>query len=130
MKRLLYLLATGLLSGAPLAAQEPVPARDMRRDVSPGVVTPTQEMWFYEQERNRSDDPKMAVRRKAEFRAAQRSNRLASMHWYGMSNSRPVVNTTPWFGSFSPTWVSNSSDPNFWRPLSQTSIVVVPGRPY
>ena len=50
-------------------AQEPAPQKhDLRRDVrsARSQTTPTPEMWFYEQERNRYEDPRSAVRRKAE----------------------------------------------------------------
>ncbi len=108
-------------------AQAPMTeARDLRRDQPAATVSPTVEMWFYEQERTRYDDPKGAVRRKAEARAAQRAGRLASMKWYGMSNSRPVVATTPMFGTYSPSWVSNTADPFRWRATAPT-VVVRPG---
>jgi hypothetical protein len=131
MKKLLLLPAFCLACCTALMAQEPAkPAREIRRDYSPGAASPTPEMWFYEQERSRYDDPKMAVRRKAEFRAAQRSNRIASQHWYGMSNSRPTVSTTPWFGTYSPTWSSNSADPYRWSATGQVGISFSPGKLY
>jgi hypothetical protein len=98
-------------------------SRDLRRDQGPSAVSPTPEMWFYEQERTRYEDAKGAVRRKAEARASQRASRLASMKWYGMSNSRPVANTTPLFGTYSPMWVSNSADPNQWRTVVPSVVV-------
>lgn len=67
----------------------------------------TPEMWLYLQELRRNDDPKMAVRRKAEFRADQRRRRIASREWFGLSNMRPRANPTPWFGNYSPQWGSN-----------------------
>ena len=101
-------------------------SRDLRRDQAPGAVSPTPEMWFYEQERTRYEDPNGAVRRKAEARAAQRAGRIASMKWYGMSNSRPVVGTTPVQGTYSPSWVSNTADPFRWR-ATAPAVVVRPG---
>ncbi len=101
-------------------------ARELRRDQAPNAVSPTPEMWFYEQERTRYEDPKGAVRRKAETRANQRAERLASMKWYGMSNSRPIAGTTPMFGTYSPMWVSNTADPFRWRSPVPT-VVVRPG---
>jgi hypothetical protein len=98
-------------------------SRDLRRDQGPSAVSPTPEMWFYEQERTRYEDSKGAVRRKAEARASQRAGRLASMKWYGMSNSRPVANATPLFGTYSPMWVSNSADPNQWRSVVPSVVV-------
>jgi hypothetical protein len=129
---MLWLLsAVSLACCAAVSAQEPAkPAGDMRRDYAPVVVSPTPEMWFYEQERTRHDDPKLAVRRRAEFKAAQRSSRIASLHWYGMSNSRPTASTTPWFSTYSPTWASNSADPYSWNATGQAGILFNPGKMY
>jgi hypothetical protein len=109
---------------------------DLRRDraVRPAptqegsmaVVTPTPEMWFYDQERIRLDDPKMAVRRRAEQRAQHRQDRLASQQWYGISNSRPAVSATPEFGGYSPHWASNTYDSLRWRPAAAPLVVLRP----
>jgi hypothetical protein len=76
--------------------------------------TPTPEMWFYLQERHRYDDATAAIRRNAEYKAAQRRLRLEARRWYGYSPSRPAANSTPSTGVFSPTWVGNSGDPYRW----------------
>jgi hypothetical protein len=118
----------------PCAAQD---ARlDLRRDQAPRVaatheaaatvIAPTPEMWFYEQERSRYDDPKMAIRRRAETRAQQRQDRMASMQWYGMSNSRPSVSITPLCGGYSAYWGSNSYDPLRWRSSAAPLVVARP----
>ena len=122
------LLAAGLASS--VVAQEPTAAPDLRRDIAPatsGAVSPTAEMWFYEQERIRHDDPKSAVRRNAEYRAAQRQGRIESMKWFGMSNSRPTASSTPIMGTYSPTWTSNTSDPFRWAAGRQPAVVLRPG---
>src|SRR6478735_2566437 len=118
-----FAFAGAILLALSASAQEP--KIDLRRDLAPrsapapdssiGVVTPTPEMWFYQQERNRHDDPKLAVRRRAEARGEQRQQRLASSKWYGIYNSRPTVSPTPWFSTYSPSWVSNTYDPAQWR---------------
>jgi hypothetical protein len=82
------------------------------------TMTRTPEMWLYEQERIRYEDPKQAVRRRAEMRAAQRSDRLAAQRWYGISNSRPMATCTPHMEGYSPYWGSNTYDPNRWRAFS------------
>ncbi|HUY31198.1 MAG TPA: hypothetical protein VMV69_00350 [Pirellulales bacterium] len=75
----------------------------------------TPEMWFYLRESRRYDDPKQAVRRKAEFKAAQRQRRIAAMQWYGFSNARPTVNASPFNGSYSPGWGANHrGNPYLW----------------
>jgi hypothetical protein len=83
-------------------------------------------MWFYEQERIRYEDPRKAVRRRAELRAAQRADRLAALKWYGQSNSRPTVNSTPTMSSYAPYWGSNTYDPHRWRPYWTPTVVLRP----
>ena len=109
---------------------------DLRRDrttgatpaqvVASGVLTPTPDMWFYEQERSRYEDTRQAIRRRAEARAQQRQDRMAAMEWYGMSNSRPIASPLPWYSGYSATWGSNSFDPLRWRPLAAPLVVVRP----
>lgn len=118
-----------LLAVAQIAsAQDRGETNSLRRDepTSP-VLTSSQtpEMWFYEQERARWENPKEAVRRKAEYRGAQRGQRIAAMKWYGMSNSRPTAGLTPMFGTYSPMWSSNSFDPFRWRPGRDTDATAV-----
>jgi hypothetical protein len=108
-------------------AQNPAPQKnDLRRDVTTGQTTATPEMWLYQQERDRYENPREAVRRKAELRAAQRGDRLASMKWFGQSNARPLVSATPYTDTYGAGWVSNSSNPYQWRAGSAPSVVVRP----
>lgn len=121
----IMLLALAQIAGA----QDRDNSNSLRRDepTSP-VLTSSQtpEMWFYEQERARWENPKEAVRRKAEERGAQRGQRIAAMKWYGMSNSRPTAGLTPMFGnSYSPAWTANSYDPFRWRPGRDNGITTV-----
>jgi hypothetical protein len=75
----------------------------------------TPEMWFYMQESHRHDDPKEAVRRKAEFRTAQRQRRMAAREWFGYSNARPTVNPDPWNAGYSAHWSANNAmRPDQW----------------
>ncbi len=98
-----------VLTTLPAAGQDRPDARvALKLGVSPGQVSPTPEMWFYEQYRNDYQDPKMAVRKNAEFRSAQRRHRIAAMKWFGFSNSRPLASPTPWHGDYSPGWRSNN----------------------
>jgi hypothetical protein len=89
-----------------------------------GQLTPTPEMWFYEQALRRYNDPKAAVRRRAEFEADQRQARLAAQRWFGYSNSRPTVSPIPFTSTYSPMWTSNSPYGNQWRGVSRTTVVV------
>jgi hypothetical protein len=126
-------LAAAAMLTASSSAQER-DSRDLRRDdpapVAGQAVSPTPEMWFYEQERTRYEDPKAAVRRKAEFRSAQRQNRLAACKWFGMSNSRPTASPTPVTGTYSPVWASNTPDPYRWSGVGGASMVLRPVERY
>jgi len=82
---------------------------------APNMSTMTPEMWFYIQEWRRHDDPAQAVRRKAEFRAEQRRQRLAVRKWYGYSKIRPRATATPWTSSPRPRWRSHYYHANQWR---------------
>jgi hypothetical protein len=125
-------LAYALVLVRPCAAQDESPEPQTERtsamssEATLSTMARTPEMWFYEQERIRYEDPKMAVRRRAELRAAQRSERIAAQQWYGISNSRPMVSTTPLFESYSPYWGSNTYDPKRWRPYGTPTAVAMP----
>jgi hypothetical protein len=80
----------------------------------PNDSTVTPEMWFYLQEYRRYHSPREAVRRKAEFRSAQRQARLAAQRWFGFTNLRPTVNPVPYYGSYSPSWTGSPRDPFAW----------------
>ena len=109
-------------SGSKSSAQQ----NDLRRDTSTGQTVATPEMWLYQQERDRYENPREAVRRKAESRAAQRGDRLAAMKWYGQSNARPLVSVTPYCDAYGAGWVSNSANPYQWRGGGTPSVVVRP----
>lgn len=121
-------LSLSLLAvAAPCAAQDAVYA-DGRATTAAHVpnvsIERTPEMWLYEQERIRYEDPKAAVRRKAELRAARRADRIATMKWYGMSNSRPRVSSTPTMDTYSPYWGSNTYNPYRWAPFYKGMVVI------
>ncbi len=130
MKRLL--LVVGLvLSASPLMAQGPVVGATIRaadvaadEDLQPSLANLSPEMWLYMQAQQRHDDPQQAVRRKAEQRAAQRSNRIAARKWFGLSNARPTANPVPVMATYSPFWAGNESDPNRWSGVGPAVIRV------
>ena len=93
--------------------------------ISPGELTPTPEMWFYEQYQQQYQDPRQAVRQKAEFRAAQRMRRIAAMKWFGLSNQRPQASSDPWHGDWSPAWRSNNATYPFrWDGIGRPWVIV------
>ena len=117
----LLTLAVGSANAQAPAATDPAP----RSRLSPGDVTPTPEMWFYEQYRRDYDDPKLAVRRAAEIKARQRRNRLAAQKWFGYSNSRPQCNVDPFNGDWSFGWTGNNSYyPMRWSGVGRPWVVV------
>ncbi len=87
-------------------------------DILPPDVIPsdgmTPEIWLYLQQLRRYDDPKQAVRRRAEMRADQRHNRIETRKWFGLSNIRPTANSTPFLGTYSPHWSSGNSNSFRW----------------
>jgi len=93
---------------------------------SPGQVQATPEMWFYQQElaRYNNPNPKALVRAAEQQKADQRRARIAAMQWYGYSNSRPTAGIDPVNGPLSPQWVGNGYNSYYWV---QPSIWVLPG---
>lgn len=141
MKTQLSLCAALVLVGSSLAsAQQPhlrtldtAPAATLQAPVPaaaeftvPNLTTPTvtPELWLYSQELRRHDDPAQAVRRRAELRADQRSQRLAAMKWFGLSNSRPQASPVPLMGVYSPAWAGNGLNRYDWVGVADRSATV------
>jgi hypothetical protein len=101
---------------------------DMDQQLSLGQLTPTPSMWFYQQELEQYLDPKMAVRRKAEFDASQRKMRIATAKWYGYSSSRPLASHTPFTYYYSPFWSGNTRLPFVWSAYQEPTTVVIESR--
>ena len=103
-------LAAGvyLAAGSPLAAQGPD---------NQAVVVEERESTYYPQPTYRPD-PRSIIHQKAQARAYQRQARLASMSWYGMSNSRPMAASTPFTSRYSPVWEMPGGRPFAWHPNS------------
>jgi hypothetical protein len=116
MKRLILASASLVLLTVGIAQADRPTSTSVGLDsvVSPGGLTATPEMWFYDQAMKQYKDPKMAVRARAEYRADQRERRLEAMRWFGMSNSRPRANSDPYHSDYSPAW---SASPGYypWR---------------
>lgn len=95
-------------------------------EVSLSSMQMTPEMWYYQQEYRRENDPRELRKARARYHAAQREQRIASQKWYGLSPLRPVASPTPFLGSYSPRWVGNSIDPHYWRSGTSTYLAIVP----
>jgi hypothetical protein len=127
MKKTAYVLSIGLLLASTAFGQQPPPRVDLRRDAPPAAPkleapATTPEMWIYQQERQRYDDPKTAVRRNAEFVTAHRMMRIESRKWFGYSNSRPIASPNPWYDTYSPQWVGNTPYPYEWAGVGSAGV--------
>ena len=92
--------------------------------ITSGELTPTPEMWFYQQYNQQYQSPKEMVHRNADFKGAERIRRLNSQKWFGMSNQRPKVSTDPYNGDYTASWVSpNPLYPNRWQSLGVPVVV-------
>jgi hypothetical protein len=74
---------------------------------SPGEAQMTRETRAHEQYLLRSQIQAESVHRAAVARFEQRTRRLESQRWFGISNSRPTASVDPYNGDYSPGWVSN-----------------------
>jgi hypothetical protein len=120
------LFALSSLAAVTGLAAQPAASVGSERTLSPGEVTGTPEMWFYQQYMREYHDPKAAVRRQAEFRAEQRQRRVAALKWFGFSNQRPRASCDPLNSDYSPAWTSN----NDWYPDRWTGVGapwIIPG---
>jgi hypothetical protein len=96
--------------------------REQLPELTPSEMSP--ELYLYLHEQRRLDDPKQAVRRKAEARSAARDSRIAAMKWYGMSNARPQANPVPFMGTYSPAWVGSGGDRYDWLGIGWPSVTL------
>ena len=118
MRKIAFAFALSFLPAAGALAVDPLPTTqspgNRPRVESMSDTSPTPEMWFYEQERRRAEDPKEIVRANAQQKSAERRARLAAMAWFGYSNSRPNVSPDPIQGTYAPAWAGNGYDANRW----------------
>jgi hypothetical protein len=108
------LVATGTmaLAGNPVEKARPTSGTA----IAAGELTPTPDMWFYQQYQQQYQNPKEMVHRNADFKAAERLRRLNSQKWFGASNQRPKVTSDPYNGDYTASWVSsNPFYPNRWQ---------------
>jgi hypothetical protein len=122
--------APGLMpihSATPASRVKPSAATSNVPVISPGEITATPEMWFYEQALRRYDDPKNAVRAVAESKANERRARIAAMQWYGYSNLRPASGIDPVDGPLQAQWIGNGYNPNNWIAPARPAGWAIPG---
>ena len=67
--------------------------------------------WYYGSE----ETPKKSIaQQKAELRAEQRMDRLASQRWYGFVPGRPTAAAMPFTTMYSPAWTRPGGQPFAW----------------
>jgi hypothetical protein len=130
MKRLwIALAATALLVPAAMAQEKSADNSSTAPGAGASSVqgTGTPEASVYEQRLREYMDSKLAVRRVAQERAAQRRARVAARQWYGYSNLRPSASPDPYNGEYSPRWGGNNSlYPNLWSGYGPSYVVLWP----
>lgn len=105
MFRVTCFLFVGAFLAMPTMAQKPaVQPLSTAGTISPGELTPTPEMWFYQQYRQEYQNPKELIRNRAVFRAEQREQRIVARKWLGFSAARPWASGDPWNA---PVWNSS-----------------------
>ncbi len=75
-----------------------------------------EQSWNREQKTNSKQDAHAIVQQKAQARAEQRNDRLATSAWYGISSSRPTTSPTPWGSRYGSQWEMPGGRPNSWYP--------------
>lgn len=66
--------------------------------------------WYY----GTKEETKSIARQKAELRAQQRMDRLASQKWYGFQPGRPTASGMPFTTMYSPAWSRPGGRPFSW----------------
>ena len=123
MKWLPFALVLFLLMVVPSAAQTPGDSRSSIH-LSTSELAATPEMWFFEQYLREYRDSKAMLRKKAEFRVAERERRVTMLKWYGTSNSRPSAGSDPVHSEYSARWVSNNPYyPSRWAGYAAGTVV-------
>jgi len=83
--------------------------------------------WYYGS--NSKPEPKKSIaQQKAELRAQQRMDRLASLRWYRFMPGRPTASALPFTTMYSPAWTRPGGRPFAWYTGQQPDVVYA--RPY
>ena len=75
-----------------------------------------EQSWNREQKTNTKQDARAIVQQKAQARAEQRNDRIATSSWYGISNSRPSGSATPFTSRYGSSWEMPGGRPYSWYP--------------
>ena len=78
----------------------------------------------YAQPSSYEANARQVVQQLAAMQAEQRSLRMASTAWYGMSNSRPTASVTPFAGRYSPVWEMPGGRPFSWYNFNRPTYLI------
>src|ERR1700752_330430 len=106
--QLAMVLGLCLASSTMLRAEETASVKEM-------VEVERDQTWYRQPESSYRQDTRAIIQQKAQVRAAQRTARIASMNWYGMSNSRPTAASPPFTSMYSPVWQQPGGRPFAWN---------------
>jgi hypothetical protein len=107
------ILQVGVLSASLLAGSCFAKGTVMNADAEEGSH---EQSWSREQKTDSKQDARAIVQQKAQARAEQRNDRLASSSWYGISNSRPSGSSTPFTSRYGSSWEMPGGRPYSWYP--------------
>jgi hypothetical protein len=117
--QLAMVLGLCMMTSATLRADETTTVKQV-------VEVERDQTWYRQSESSNRQDTRAIIQQKAQVRAAQRTARIASMNWYGMSNSRPTAASTPFTSMYSPVWQQPGGRPFAWNTTFwPTSVVYV-----
>lgn len=119
MRYMTIAVALVALCAVEAGAQQPQPTPAQPTPAQPSAGAEAREAgttqpWSYQEYQRERPDTMAIARARAQFRAQQREYRIATRKWFGYSNLRPVASPTPFMGTYSPTWASNTARPYVW----------------
>lgn len=123
MSRFIKLSWRAMFLSIGMAACSCLAAGDFMNSAAAANEQPKEQSWYREQQ-NVKPTPTEIVQQKAQIRAQQRMDRMGSMAWYGISNSRPTGGTTPFMSRYAPMWEMPGGRPFAWYPYSRPGYVM------
>jgi hypothetical protein len=125
---MLRFLACTILAVSLLSATTAVADKVDKPEQTATTNRDSNDSWFYQPATQPTARSEKSIGRqnaiqKAQVRAQQRQDRLASLAWYGMSNSRPTASPTPFTGNYSPSWQGAGARPFVWYTAGRPTFV-------
>jgi hypothetical protein len=82
-----------------------------------------EESWYQSAPQPPVITPTQIIQAKAQARGQRRSDRIASLEWYGFSAARPRTNPTPFTGLYGAQWQAPGLRRDAWTPYAPTVII-------